>query len=355
LIEYYFPSRSIHAFGLRFLSGGGFISGEGELNNLKYNYRTSIFFMGGGLTYAINFGNGVTYASATLSYLRFDPRDAEGYFLPNNRQRNYDPNAIMYSGELGVRFPFAELFSLNLGLNINFTNIDYLDDIEKGLHYDVFATAFAGISFYVGAERDSDGDGVEDDRDVCPNTTSGLKVDEFGCPIDSDSDGVPDYLDQCNNTPANILIDEQGCPLDSDKDGVPDYLDKCMNTPKDVLVDENGCIAQDYTSLEDTTTYWKNISQAKIATLVNQGYNLLNDKHISDMIFTDGNLYCFQVSSFQSKYIAENEAKKLILNGNNAFVIKAYPFNNNQVWYRVRIGYFDTLEEAKAYKRKYFN
>jgi OmpA-OmpF porin, OOP family len=89
--------------------------------------------------------------------------------------------------------------------------------------------------------KDSDGDGVPDDMDQCPNTPAGVKVDSVGCPLDSDKDGVPDYLDKCPNTPAGVKVDSVGCPLDSDKDGVPDYLDKCPNTPAGVKVDSVGC------------------------------------------------------------------------------------------------------------------
>lgn len=88
---------------------------------------------------------------------------------------------------------------------------------------------------------DSDGDGVLDNLDKCPNTPSGVKVDKDGCPIDSDKDGVPDYLDKCPGTPAGVKVDNAGCPLDTDKDGVLDYLDKCPDTPPGVKVDANGC------------------------------------------------------------------------------------------------------------------
>ena len=354
LVEYYFPSKSIHAIGIRFFSGGGFISGEGEVDNTEFNYKTSIFFMGGGLTYAIKLGNGVPYISAAVSYLRFDPRDKDGYFLPNNKKREYDQNAIMFTSELGIRFPFSEVWSLNLGLNINFTNTDYLDDTEKGLNNDAFVTAFVGISLYVGAEKDTDGDGVEDNKDVCPATPMGLEVDEFGCPIDSDSDGVPDYLDKCDNTPRNILIDETGCPIDLDNDGVPNYLDKCPYTPQNVLVDENGCTErQNAIGAGITTNQNKNLLEQN-ENLIVQGYDVLNERHIADMIYTDGELYCFQISSFRDKNVADKEVKNLILDGHNAFVIEAYPFNNYQVWYRIRVGYFNTLEEAKVYKEKHF-
>lgn len=89
--------------------------------------------------------------------------------------------------------------------------------------------------------RDSDGDGVVDDRDRCPGTPSGVQVDRDGCPLDSDRDGVYDYLDKCPGTPAGVKVDRDGCSLDSDGDGVYDYLDKCPGTPAGVKVDQDGC------------------------------------------------------------------------------------------------------------------
>jgi outer membrane protein OmpA-like peptidoglycan-associated protein len=95
--------------------------------------------------------------------------------------------------------------------------------------------------FYKQVYMDSDGDGVPDSLDKCPNTPQGVKVDANGCPLDSDRDGVPDYLDKCPNTPAGVQVDKNGCPLDSDGDGIPNYLDKCPDTPAGVKVDQNGC------------------------------------------------------------------------------------------------------------------
>ena len=61
------------------------------------------------------------------------------------------------------------------------------------------------------AVLDSDGDGVPDNKDKCPNTPNGVKVDVFGCPLDADRDGVPDYLDQCPDTPLGARVDARGC------------------------------------------------------------------------------------------------------------------------------------------------
>src|SRR5881398_18808 len=92
-----------------------------------------------------------------------------------------------------------------------------------------------------GCTGDADADGVPDGIDQCPATPAGVYVDAKGCPVDSDGDGVPDGVDQCPNTPAGVTVDPAGCPLDSDKDGVPDGIDKCPNTPAGATVDASGC------------------------------------------------------------------------------------------------------------------
>ncbi len=103
-----------------------------------------------------------------------------------------------------------------------------------------------------GCPIDSDNDGVPDGLDQCPNTPAGATVDARGCPHDSDGDGVPDGIDQCPGTPAGTIVDAKGCPLDSDGDGVPDGLDKCPNTPKGALVDSTGCpIDSDHDGVPD--------------------------------------------------------------------------------------------------------
>jgi OOP family OmpA-OmpF porin len=113
---------------------------------------------------------------------------------------------------------------------------------EKGFE----PMGFLGLSVALGSLEpppppDTDGDGVPDPSDRCPNTPPGRDVGPDGCERDSDGDGVNDYDDKCPNTPRGAKVDSTGCPLDSDGDGVFDGIDQCPGTPKGAKVDSRGC------------------------------------------------------------------------------------------------------------------
>jgi OOP family OmpA-OmpF porin len=76
---------------------------------------------------------------------------------------------------------------------------------------DFVEKVFLAEAVMVAAPMDSDGDGVPDDLDRCPDTPRGVEVDQYGCPLDSDGDGVPDYLDQCPGTPQGVRVNSVGC------------------------------------------------------------------------------------------------------------------------------------------------
>nr|VFJ75364.1 MAG: OmpA-OmpF porin, OOP family [Candidatus Kentron sp. FW] len=89
---------------------------------------------------------------------------------------------------------------------------------------------------------DSDGDGVPDNRDECPDT-KGVRLCEKGF---SQYSGPEDML-KCwdrRSKMEGIHVDGKGCPMDSDGDGVSDYRDQCPNTRPGIKVDDKGCIAE---------------------------------------------------------------------------------------------------------------
>lgn len=132
----------------------------------------------------------------------------------------------------------------NLSIRVDGRNVSYEVPTpstgEEKMRYSL--EAFAGLSFgFGGSPSDEDLDGVKNDRDRCPRTPAGARVDVSGCPQDSDQDGVYDGLDKCESTPRGASVDATGCPADADKDGVPDGVDTCADTPAGATVNPTGC------------------------------------------------------------------------------------------------------------------
>ncbi len=88
---------------------------------------------------------------------------------------------------------------------------------------------------------DTDGDGIDDDKDRCPNI-AGRK--QFGGCLDSDNDGIGDADDSCPDVIGLKALN--GCP-DSDADGVADIVDDCPNT----VGTANGCPDADQDGVAD--------------------------------------------------------------------------------------------------------
>jgi len=80
------------------------------------------------------------------------------------------------------------------------------------------------------ALKDTDGDGVPDIDDLCPDVPG--PKENHGCPVftDRDGDGVPDDIDRCPDVPGPK--ENFGCPWpDRDHDGVADKDDACPDVP----------------------------------------------------------------------------------------------------------------------------
>jgi len=247
IMEYYFPTSSAGTFSLRGFFSAGYVGGKDE--NLSpligpSVFRSTITRLGGGVSYTFSVKDAVfPYIFVGASYGWINPKDEDGNELPYtaNTGNTYDGAEENYHAEGGIRFLLSNSISWGINVGIEFSPRDYWDNYVIGGNNDFLFQAMTGLSLSIGAQADSDGDGVVDSKDQCPETPVGIKVDEFGCPIDSDKDGVPDYLDKCPNTKSGFTVDEFGCPTDEDADGVPDKIDKCPNTPKGAKVNELGC------------------------------------------------------------------------------------------------------------------
>ena len=147
-------------------------------------------------------------------------------------------------------------------------NITFTSKIETDSSFEMMSTSGRSCTDDLG-DPDEDCDGVSDDWDDCPGTANGAEVDGFGCSDaqnngggsggseDTDGDGIPDSNDACPNEYADAQndADNDGCPdengggnngggtgtSDADGDGVDDADDECPNTPSGESVNFFGC------------------------------------------------------------------------------------------------------------------
>jgi outer membrane protein OmpA-like peptidoglycan-associated protein len=144
------------------------------------------------------------------------------------------------------------------------------DALSSGQVYLSLGVRFGKYPEHVKDIPDSDGDGLRDDVDDCPDQAEDVDgfQDDDGCPEpDNDGDGVCEAyvferglkdalgdicrspaIDQCPDVPEDLdgWKDLDGCPEDDDdrdNDSIGDLLDKCPDDPedKDGFQDDDGC------------------------------------------------------------------------------------------------------------------
>lgn len=315
-IEYYFDIESKSTFGILFYGGIGTLEGIDD-NRIPNKYSDNFYFFGSGLNYSFAINNQfIPYLSLGVSNLWYNPKDNNGNAIITSKPASEDLSTIAYNYELGLKIFLSASSTLNIGGGEFICMADNLDGVIAGNHNDVIFYGMVGVSIAFWGESDTDGDGVPDSEDACEDTPAGVEVDMAGCPVDSDGDGIPDYLDNCPNTPSGMKVNSNGCPEDSNRTNMPDSFQKKIP--------------------ESETKFLR--------------YDLQNERLVKNMIYTDGQLYTVQISSWRTKGEADREFARLVREGYDTFVTET--ITEYQTWYRVRVGYFKTFREAQelAYK-----
>jgi OOP family OmpA-OmpF porin len=255
-----------------------------------------------------------------------------------------------------------------------------------------------------GCPLDTDDDGVFDYKDLCPNTPVGTEVNKWGCPVDEEvfepiqktefilnggvnfETGKSELLPIAYPELENILKVMKDYPETKWKiEGHTDITgsqklnsELSINRAKSVYnyfvrngissarLTYNG-YGPNYPIADNSTETGKalnrrvaiiltsdNENQSKVITSPNESpkYNMGAERNIGKMIFTDGYLYCIQISSWRARGKAESEAKRLESEGYKAFVVIADLPDLDGIWYRVRVGYYNSLDEANKIREK---
>jgi len=129
---------------------------------------------------------------------------------------------------VGVKFKLSEVVALNLGYTMNFTDDNWLYGRGRTDYKGKFSNVYGGLEFTLGS-RDKESltftnpvatlyDELKDpslrnEVEALKQRVSTLEgtVDQLS--KDSDGDGVSDKFDKCPNTPAGTQVDGAGCPI----------------------------------------------------------------------------------------------------------------------------------------------
>lgn len=137
---------------------------------------------------------------------------------------------------LGGTYRKTDALTAMIGLNLGRLQIGYAYDVTtSNLNTTSNGSHELTLHACFGKPKDSDGDGIPDELDTCPDVPG--KKEFEGCPEDSynemmaaleddDLDGVPNGQDKCPNLAGSPA--EQGCPFgDRDGDGIRNDIDGC--------------------------------------------------------------------------------------------------------------------------------
>lgn len=251
-----------------------------------------------------------------------------------------------------------------------------------------------------GCPPDSDEDGVPDYLDLCPNTPVGTEVNKFGCPLEEKVSvppkektefvltgainfeiGKADLLPVAFNELDKIVkvmmeYPETKWKIEGHTDNtgsyqlnknlslrraqsVYNYLVKSGIKPDRLSVFGYG---PDFPVADNSTETGRALNRRVTISLdegsgtpsgikeklpINYEYKFDVERNVGGMIFTDGYKYCVQASSWRDKSKAETEVQKLKSQGYSAFLVEANLPELDGIWYRVRVGFFDSLDEAR--------
>lgn len=130
----------------------------------------------------------------------------------------------------GLKFKLSEVVSLDLGYTMHYLDGDNLDGYNKAPSKDKYAYGYAGLEFSLGNrskpqlqwhnapavmydQLEASRNQLKMELDAEKENNAKLAASVAKLQVDSDGDGVSDIFDKCPNTPATDKVDGSGCPL----------------------------------------------------------------------------------------------------------------------------------------------
>lgn len=287
------------------------------------------------------------YFSAGFGLMGFKPtlRTLSGAETPYKADGGSVKQAYIPVG-LGFKINLSSVVGLDLGYQVNFVDGDNFDGYKIGSSNDKFSYAHIGLEFALGksskpkliqhnpvnsmrteylwkdaelqSKLDAERARNEKLRADLDATNANLASLNAKFTADSDGDGVIDLFDKCPNTPAGVKVDGAGCPLPK-TENVKVYV-----TEEDRKVVREAIKNLEFDFGKSTIKAHSLPSLDRVAEiLINKNFSLKLAGHTDNVGSTEANLKL-------SKDRAEAVKEYLVSKGANASRIEATGYGKSQ-------------------------
>lgn len=215
------------SFALKLDAHRGKLSGEAE-GSPSSNFETDLNYAAS-LKGVVNVG--------TISFLKKEK--SVGFFVQAGfglvdyeatGRASEDNQKLYVPVGAGINFKLGQVVALNLGYDMNFVDGDGLDGTHAGSasNKDKWSYGYAGLEFTLGSKSkpslqwnnqvstlydELKDPALRNEVEQLKTRTTTVEGEVENLKKDSDGDGVSDQFDKCPNTPAGTKVDGAGCPL----------------------------------------------------------------------------------------------------------------------------------------------
>ena len=204
-------------FKTNFLSGS--LSGVVNFGNISFLHRAN----------AINF-----YASAGFGYIIYDPSvstDLSNYTKWSDVNGDgHKVKQVFIPVGVGVKFRASDHLDFNVGYTENFVDGYNLTGVHSNKYpaTDKFSYGYVGLEYTLGSSSKQSLEWVNpiammydelydaalrQEVEALKGRVTNVETAVNDLKKDSDGDGVADQFDKCPNTPAGSIVDGSGCPI----------------------------------------------------------------------------------------------------------------------------------------------
>ncbi|HWZ14473.1 MAG TPA: OmpA family protein [Mucilaginibacter sp.] len=239
-----FREKLAHAFSLQMDINGGKVTGDdaNSASGFKYNARgfSTTFYSGafsglvnvGGVDFvhrkeAVNFYLSAGAGLAVYSHSYIDASGISRIFTNKNGSVHIVVGQFYPVGGM-AKFRLSDALAFNTGYTMNFFDNYNFYDLQTYPHKNHYSYGYGGLEYTFGTKSKPNLDwanaaaqlydelydvAIRKDIKALDGRIKNIEAAVNPLKKDSDGDGVPDLFDRCPNTPAGSVVDGSGCPV----------------------------------------------------------------------------------------------------------------------------------------------